>query len=428
MKVRTTADNRDEAHLAFGCQRCGVHHKTKLCADPAPRFSRDWYALRALQLDPRGAFEQSLGAVRQRALRWVAGMVTASGRDRGIAVATCGRPVAVLVGDRLAIGGMRCRDRACPRCEALRSTELAAKLAAYIEHREDDGPMWFVTLTQVKPHGSDPRAAIDTMMHKWRWWTNTRTAQGRAWRGVFTGALRVMEVTWSPKGKRRKDGSRVPYDGWHAHFHAVLQGGTEAEVHEQVKRWCAQTGACFQAQDVQTMTADHCREICKYVVKPMMDVPVHLGRRLFETVHGRRLCEGIGDWRGWQRVADEISPDDENPPVQWAVHGEPDEQGMRKPMPLALLMESYGDLVRRREEGITFHGWGRDGELVTELPVEQVGERLLDKPRWLHELMVELREATATATEVKQSPSLVSFADERKTTHEHGAASAALGP
>jgi hypothetical protein len=265
------------------------------------------------QLDRDGMTE-----LRQRAIGWVQGLTTkvtarsrtSKPRDRALAIAECGRPTAVYSRGKYWIAGKACGDRACPRCAFKRSRGLAVEMREVAQRRRAHGrTLWFVTLTQPKPNTLAPAVAIDSAMRAWRRLTNPKTSRGASFHAQFSGCVRAMEVTWSPRGKRRRDGSVVPYDGWHAHFHVLLEGGSRSSVRWLLDEWSRIVGGNLGAQDAQLADDRRIGQLCKYVVKPLVqDVPVHLCRELFAVLHGRRLCEGLGSWKGWRSEIERPEP------------------------------------------------------------------------------------------------------------------------
>jgi len=359
------------------CSRCGGAH-WGLCADPVGRRTRAYWVLKSLGFAAADVRRESDARLRQRSLGWVDGIVTDSGRDRALAVATCGRPRAAYFAGEYCLAAQQCRDRACVRCQRIRARELAAEVRDLLDVRKADNAhsRWFVTLTQPKPATHDPRVAIDLALRAWRRLTNTKTQLGRWYRRTFPGALRVLEVTWSPKGKLRKDGSVVPYSGWHAHFHIMLEGGSKADTRALCYRWAALVdGDPELAQDARVMDERRAGELCKYIVKPMVDVPVELGRELFRAVHGRRLMQGCGELVSWRRM----------------VKREPEEDGVLfADLSLVELDAAYRDPALRQDETVRFLGWAGRELVEHEAPVVAVHGGIR---RWAREVRAERRAA-----------------------------------
>ena len=306
---------------APACPRCGQHH-TGLCA-MRPEYRADMAAAVALGV-PRAALERDAKTqLRQRAIGWVYGLktkvtarsTTGKPRDRALAIAECGRPTPVYSRGVYWVSAKSCGDRACPRCAYRRSSMLAADMRIVADERRADGKsLWFVTLTQPKPYGANPKPAIDGAMKAWRRLVNPKTHLGAQWHDTFDGCVRALEVTWSPKDKVRRDGSVVPYSGWHAHFHVIVEGGSRAQVEWMVARWRSIVGGAPGAQKILLADDRRIGELCKYIVKPIVeDVPAALCRELFGVLHRRRLCEGVGSWKGWRGTIEREPPK----PVLW---------------------------------------------------------------------------------------------------------------
>lgn len=327
--------------------------------------SRMFYALASLGMDAQRAELEAYTEQRSRALQWVAGIVTKSGRDRAVAISSCGRPQACMYGGEACIGAQRCRDRACPRCARLRSKELAAELRQVADkHRERGRVLWFVTLTQPKPETDDPVVSLASSRDAWRRLTNKKTAIGRKFHSLFSGALRATELTWSPAGAKRKDGSRVPYSGWHAHFHCVVEGGNRAALRWLLSTWAELVDGSTWAQDAQLADDARIGQLCKYIVKPLECCPIHLARRLFEALHGKRMLQGVGSWKGWR---DEVVRELE-PPLLWSD------------TPLPDLLDMYSCKATRDDGVVTFAGYVGQELVVVDANVPDV---VLSLRRWL---------------------------------------------
>lgn len=250
----------------------------------------------------------------------VRGITTQRGRDRERAIAFCGAVGLVAREGNPQLAPMFCRDRMCAHCQMLRSRKLAMQLRTFWVGRVAElGAAavakgvghWFVTLTPPKPGGSDPEPALDKMRDWWRELTNSKTAQGREFHRRFDGGLRSFEVTWSPKGKLRKDGTRVKYSGWHAHAHLILEGGDCYDLRWLLRRWCELTDGNYLAQHYAPLDERRIGQCAKYVVKPLDDdCPLPLARKLACDMHGRRFQDAFGSWRGWKATVKEPSADE----------------------------------------------------------------------------------------------------------------------
>lgn len=385
-QARTSRNTGRGPHRAPG--GAGAPARPRLADKPrtyqpavAPIGSRMWLALANQGFDPEHAEREAETRLRAKALRWCAGLITDTGRDLGLAIATCGRPMPALYGGEVVLASQRCRARFCPRCQKLRSRELAEDVRAVVEIHERDGQtIWYVTLTQPKPDTADPAVPIGNALRFWRRLTNRKTRRGRAFHSLFRGALRSLEVTWSPRGAARRDGSTVEYDGWHAHFHLLVEGGSPSAVRWLVTQWCELVSGSVGAQDAQRADERRIGQLCKYVVKPLVTCPPEHGRELVRVLHRKRLLEGVGTWKHWRREVPARPPE---PPVLFAD------------VDLARLSAIVSNKWERESVDIRFAGFD-DGEPVEGwmAPVE-VAVRC---KRWLSEARRERREKAASST------------------------------
>lgn len=278
---------------------------------------------------------------------------TGEGRNRGLAVAVCGRPtVAITASGHAGIISQRCRDRACPRCQRLRAIERAAELAEAMTSCptcmgdgavDSGGPCsdcgsrghvpwrWhFLTLTVPKVHASrrDCKETIDTVLESWRALTRKSHAVGREFGHRFMGGVRSLEVVYRKRGEEiRYPGGRVhvvAMTGWHVHLHVILdvrESSCKPKLNAERKRascgcapmrwvideWCNITGAVPAGQHgrpVERNDTGVASELCKYIAKPLSQkMERHVGRELFQALHGRRCLVGFGRWRSWRKLA-----------------------------------------------------------------------------------------------------------------------------
>lgn len=330
------------------CPRCRGWH-AGLCAAAAPWGSATRRALGLVGL-AAGAERQAETELRQRALTWVSGLVTASGRDRGLAVASCGRPIAGLQGESLVAVPYRCGDRFCPRCQALRSRDLADALRVHVGERlAAKKRILALHLTQRKPAGPDAlQEALDGFLGAWRQLTNVRSPNSGPWHAAVAGALRSVEVTWSPKGTPRRHGGVVAYSGWHVHAHCLVElreEATDADLAALERQWLNVVGGSSRAlvrKEIFSADDTAVTQVTKYVCKPLaVSMPVHLGRQLARTVHGRKLHLGVGQWRGWRAPATAAAHSSRPPtePVYLAAAGTAPRARL---IPVAELVRSYG--------------------------------------------------------------------------------------
>lgn len=272
---------------------------------------------------------------------------TLGGRKRANRIRYCGRKRAALAhygGEEMfGIGHQGCQDRMCPSCQVEKSREDAKLLRAYFEDRtetrfgsetdkrpRDDGPAaWnvdpfvFVTLTDRK-EDRDTHGLVDVLVElldSWRAVTNAANRKRhREWRRFVAGGMRVVEVTYSAKGKKNRDGSVVKYSGWHPHLHILIElrtpppGVSWAEHRAAFEQWlrgewygntrgAGERGQCF-------VDVDRARvgQLAKYCVKPFAvgDSNREVARECMEALDGRRLMAGFGSWKGWRKVAEQL--------------------------------------------------------------------------------------------------------------------------
>lgn len=230
-----------------------------------------------------------------------------------------------LVDGEIQLMPLYCRDRMCACCQKKRSRKLGAELREFIGARATKvGDVHnMVTLTLVKPHGENPEPALAAIRGYWRRLSNIKTRRGREFHRRFPGGLRSIEVTWSERGDRRRDGSTVPYSGWHAHLHLGVQcsgpDGGYADMKWIVREWCAMTGARAQAQHWAPLDDARIGQLAMYVVKPLGDAHkdrdeerrdrrLARARELARRLHAKRLHEGWGTWKGWRKTLDDHEP------------------------------------------------------------------------------------------------------------------------
>lgn len=260
------------------------------------------------------------------------------GRDRGLSVAACGRPALAMTADgTVGLIALRCRDRACPRCQRLRAVERAAELCIAMQScpscqgsgNTDDGPCqdcgsrgsvpwnWsFATLTIPKAHQTerDCRATLAEVLGSWRNMTSSRTALGREFRARYHGGVRSLEVVYRESGEIVKyPGGRthtVEYSGWHVHLHVLLDKRSDAPSDTDAwlrREWCLLVGGAHAGQcirDVERGDTGVAVELAKYVAKPLSQtMSLTVGRELFRAIHGKRMLEGFGRWRSWRALA-----------------------------------------------------------------------------------------------------------------------------
>ena len=292
---------------------------------------------------------------RREALAWVCGLFTKSGKRRSERVAQCGTLRVARCGDVYGLDHSWCRDRACPTCMRHKQQREAAQVRRFYEQRQDEengSAFIFATFTQAKKARSDESAseALDRLLRSFRRMTNKKYAAGREFRSWFSGGLRACETVLSRAGQPNKDGGKVAYTGWHSHIHAILEVAPPSP--EAIAKWglkrawehrieCAKARAVGLWLDVSEGARDHAQkmvlcdpnragQITKYLTKPF-ELRAGEARELFLAMKGRRVIEGIGEWRQWRtvEVLDEPRPE------------------------IELAPESFADLVTQAENG----GW-----------------------------------------------------------------------
>lgn len=256
----------------------------------------------------------------------ISGVTSGGGTNRGERIMRCGRPHAAETegSGTMQIVQKRCRDRACPGCQDCRAVKLRHELREAVGCRRRtlpveawSGRQWFITLTKPKvKHSRDASfdecvraaaASIRDVLDRWSELTKGNTKLGRDFAARFSGALRALEVTFSRKGDRHGD-YVVPYDGYHAHLHVLVEVSPGVDVNAALswlrKAWCTLVGGSAAAQQGWAPLDDrNIGEIAKYIVKPMREVAgmPNVARGLFEATHRKRLLHGQGTWKSWRK-------------------------------------------------------------------------------------------------------------------------------
>lgn len=369
------------------CSRCQRAH-TGLCARQDPR------PLAALGICPAWTDNATMAERRQADAARMRGVTSTRGKDRELAIASCGRFGVVASADGVVeLRPQRCRDRGCSSCQAARSRALAADLRAAVITRSA-ALCWpataftFMTLTPVKPGADDPRVAIDATRRFLRALTNSKTSVGREFHRRFAGWYWAHEVTWSERGTMRRDGSRVGYSGYHAHVHGMLEPRPERvaagldvdDLRWLVNAWCAITGARPIAQHWAPLDERRIGQLAKYCAKPIAEgTPDSRLKALIVALEGRRTHYGGGTWKRWRTWLD--AP--EHRPVGLA-HDETDRPvGIIEILALASDRETWDD-------PIVFRTRGRD--VVCRMPARAVAAGMR---HWARALI--RREATQVA-------------------------------
>jgi len=348
--------------------------------------------------------EGSKDAERLKALKWVWGIETARGRDRGRAVRNCAKPYAALLPDgRIAVVPRSCRDRACPRCMHIRAVRLGHTLRGACEMRIEKGAkLLFVTLTQPKRHymAEGASGAVTRILKSFARLTRTSSRKrNERFREIVSGGVRSLEAVWSGQGKkhwlpprpdrgekrkswlkRRRLSHVVQFSGWHAHLHCVFEIAPDEDPAEfeaelrSVWAWASEGSDPRAACNVQALKLEAVGQCTKYITKPF-ELPEKRARELFKAVHARRMVEGFGEWRSWRSWV----PEPENP-YEGAVFAHVDMKQLAYRF-VRFEMRERGSIVNRAP--VAFKRWRYDSELeksveevVDVLDIGEVHERL----------------------------------------------------
>lgn len=255
------------------------------------------------------------------------------GRPRRPRVARCGSLWAARQGAKLGLAHKACRDRMCPRCMEKRQQGEARELRRWCDERWSKGAsVLFATLTQVKlplEHEA-AKAAILRLLGTRREAMNTRGALGKGLRQFFRGGVWFVELVWSYRGRRNKDGSRVAYSGWHAHLHGLLElapvpdGMVRAAGPERAalawyqaaqaalrRAWLAvNPEASGAAQHSELADRGRAGQVCKYPLAPFEVASAERAREAAVALVGRRTHDAWGEWRGWKKRAQALLEQD----------------------------------------------------------------------------------------------------------------------
>lgn len=258
-------------------------------------------------------------------------------QDRSVRLLTCGHLRPAVRGAEIGLAHWRCRDRLCPSCAEIRARDYASAARAFIDQRPPhrsfvghiDGcdcsrdcegglrvelerpTMLFCTLTQPKRpvHRETAAAAFDRLMASWREIQNVKTWLGKAFRGVFVGGCRAVELKYSPAGARHGK-HHVLHSGWHPHLHCIFEvrrGVSKSDAQRVLgELWArASPGSSRAAQDVQTVDQNNIGQVCKYPLKlpPLVDVKVI--REAALVLADRKTLVGFGEWRAFLKVGRE---------------------------------------------------------------------------------------------------------------------------
>ena len=204
----------------------------------------------------------------------------------------CGAACSMLVnfktGERKLVGSY-CRDRFCMPCGQARGQWIAANTVKMM----GDKTCRLVTFTQ-RAFGLDLRTCIDRLTESF-----TRLRKLRFWIRAVKGGAAFLEVK---RGGRSGD--------WHVHLHVICHG-SYLDQRELSHIWLDITGDSYIV-DVRKVddNAKAAAYVSKYVAKPL-DASIFVRHldvcECITALHGRRMCNTFGDWRG---VELEDKPDD----------------------------------------------------------------------------------------------------------------------
>lgn len=301
--------------------------------DPGCNFAR-WPATLAPDYAERCYYD-----ARAASRAWVDGLATRSGVPRWHRIARCGDPVAVCrVGDGALSWQHRwCRDRACYACARSRSRRLATSLRSSVERRAD-AVLFFVTLTIPKqPQTRDAWGRQVGATRAWDTWQRTweRLRHLPEYTRAVAGGVRAQETTWS----RGHQQAARRFEGWHHHGHLLVEvnddgermpcpscggsgkskgnrsgnrcgtctsathkgdGTLPAVLAALLVAWARLCDGSTRAQCAVPLDRTNVGQLAKYMTK-LWELPAERAREVFDAAEGRRIVEGFGTWRGWQR-------------------------------------------------------------------------------------------------------------------------------
>lgn len=184
--------------------------------------------------------------------------------------------------------GRYCNQRWCLVCSRIRTAKLINKYGKHFNRMEQP---YFVTLTAPTIAGTDLSGRIKAMAKDWK---NIQDVMKK--RGTPLVGVRKIECTYNPET-----------DKYHPHFHALIEGGYEAEVlrEEWLKR---NPTASDKAQDVREADENTLLEVFKYTAKhcskgkrTMNPEALHT---IYKALRGVRTFQSLGGF-GTAEIADE---------------------------------------------------------------------------------------------------------------------------
>lgn len=202
--------------------------------------------------------------------------------------AACSMLVNVASGERKLVGSY-CRDRFCLPCGTARGLYISENLLKLMGQAE----CRHVVLTQ-KSYGRSLTSCIDSLVASF-----ARLRKEPFWKWRVKGGAAMLELK---RGKRSGE--------WHVHYHVICHG-RYLDQKELADVWCKVTGG---SRVVWVSSIPDNRKLAsyatKYCAKPL-DPSIFENRldlaECISALHGRRLCNTFGDWRGTEL---EEKPDD----------------------------------------------------------------------------------------------------------------------
>jgi hypothetical protein len=190
------------------------------------------------------------------------------------------------------VPGYHCRQRLCPKCQAIRARKWAERTAPLLTEVRDAGRVpKFITLTQPSKVGEPLAQARERMESAWR-----RFSRSSAWRSRCAAWMVSREVTWS-KG------------AWHYHLHSIVDCGYWPQA-DLAAAW-GQYAAGAKIVDIREAKAGTEQEIVKYALKTLSVPPGKL-LELIEAMHAKRTVSCGGAWHNRVKPED-CEPSDELP-------------------------------------------------------------------------------------------------------------------
>lgn len=204
----------------------------------------------------------------------------------------------------------------------------------------------FPTLTQIKQpiEHETAKQAYARLMSARREMMNTGSKAGRELRQYLKGGIWCVELAWSYRGKKHRDGSVVAFSGWHPHLHGLLElTDPDPALVDRLGRqrarevWSRMASAALRrawirlnpeasyiAQQVEDVDAARVGQVTKYVLAPFEIAAPSRSREAAIVLAKRRTHDAFGDWRGWVKKADalldadrEERGEEERPPIHF---------------------------------------------------------------------------------------------------------------